>query len=146
MLPEIGTLEELDLQDNQLESLPKDCFKNFPKLTVLRLSHNKIKSIADLQGLKGCPQLRILTLDGNPVCKQDDYEKRIRELVSSLDLLDKRDKDGQSVSSAEDDKYSKASPQNDSSDESEYHSDNSDSKSKKRSKRRSKDQTDVEMR
>jgi Leucine-rich repeat (LRR) protein len=48
MLPEIQPLEELDLQENQIETVPKDLSKTYPKLTVLRLSHNKIKNTADL--------------------------------------------------------------------------------------------------
>jgi Leucine-rich repeat (LRR) protein len=145
MLPEIQTLEELDIQENGIESVPKDICKNFPKLTVLRLSHNKIKNVADLQGLKGCTELRVLNLDGNPVTKQDNYEKRIRELLPNLDLLDCKDKDGQTVDSGEDGKYSKASGKEDSSDGSDYHSDNSDTKMSRRTNKK-KDQEDQEMR
>jgi Leucine-rich repeat (LRR) protein len=94
MLPEIQPLEELDLQENQIETVPKELSKTYPKLTVLRLSHNKIKSTSDLQGLKGCNELRVLKLDGNPVTKQENYAKRIRELLPNLDLLDSKDKDG----------------------------------------------------
>ena len=134
MLPEIQNLEELDLQENSIEFIPKDISKNFPKLTVLRLSQNKIKNITDLQSLKGCAELRVLNLDGNPVTKLDDYSKKIRELLPNLDLLDSKDRDGETIDSGDDGKYSKASPKEDSSG-SEY-SDESESKKSKRIKQK----------
>jgi len=124
--------------------VPKELCKNFPKLTVLRLSHNKINNFTDLNGLKGCTELRVLNLDGNPLTKQDNYEKRIRELIPNLDLLDTKDKDGQTVDSADDGRYSKASGKEDSSDASDYNSDNSDTKMSRRTNKK-KEQADEEM-
>lgn len=132
------------MQENSIEFIPKEISKNFPKLTVLRLSHNKIKNIADLQGLKGCTELRVLKLDGNPVTKLDEYSKRIRELLPNLDLLDCKDRDGETVDSGDDGRYSKASPKADSSDGSDYNSDDSASKTSRRTKTK-KDQVDEEM-
>jgi len=46
-------------------------------------------------------------------------------LLPNLDLLDSKDKDGDTVDSDEDGKYSKASPKCDSSEDSDYKSDDS---------------------
>jgi len=55
-------------------------------------------------------------------------------LLPNLDLLDSKDKDGDTVDSDEDGKYSKASPKCDSSEDSDYKSDDSSKKKAKRIK------------
>jgi len=59
-------LRELNLAYNQIENIFG--LDQIPLLSVINLSYNKIADIKELRNLQNIKSLRILFLEGNPIC------------------------------------------------------------------------------
>lgn len=77
--------------------------KLYPNLVSLKLSGNKVKSVQDFSGLKVINSFRVIDIARNPVSEVKDYQRKLRELVPQIDLVDGKDKDGLSVHSDDED-------------------------------------------
>ena len=89
------TLETLNLQRNRIGTNGLDDVINLAELhsiTVLDLSHNKIEDPQILpEVLQKMPNLAVLYLQGNPVCKKiQNYRKTLVNQLPSLKFLDDR--------------------------------------------------------
>nr|XP_037273925.1 CD180 antigen-like isoform X1 [Rhipicephalus microplus] len=60
-------LNSIDLSDNELTSLPADMFNNMPVLESVTLSRNKFKTLLPEPWKPMLGQLRLVTLDDNPI-------------------------------------------------------------------------------
>ncbi|KAL4456243.1 hypothetical protein ABPG74_014204 [Tetrahymena malaccensis] len=74
------TLTELNLKINLIDSLLN--FYQFPRLSKLYLSNNKITDFNKIKDLKQLPQLNELNLEGNPIAKA-----RPEYLLNIIDIL-----------------------------------------------------------
>eukprot|EP00033_Pygsuia_biforma_P000310 GCRY01000379.1.p2 GENE.GCRY01000379.1~~GCRY01000379.1.p2 ORF type:complete len:232 (+),score=46.78 GCRY01000379.1:245-940(+) len=103
-------LIDLNLQNNAIKEIPEKGFSTLSSLTTLNLSSNHIQKIVgiqdavnlehlflhsnailtfdDLQPLQYLKKLRTLTLRDNPVSKEEDFAKKIQELLPTLSILD----------------------------------------------------------
>ncbi|KAJ3154893.1 nuclear mRNA export, poly(A)+RNA binding protein [Geranomyces michiganensis] len=93
-------IETLSLASNQLTTLqPFSALPSFlPKLTALSLGDNLLRSLRDIEPLKGAdlPVLRELVLAGNPVRERElakaaglvVFRSNIKKLFPSIDMLD----------------------------------------------------------
>ncbi|KAM4719086.1 protein phosphatase 1 regulatory subunit 42 [Anableps anableps] len=119
-LEELSTLQELYLQNQQLKTDEKFSFKPTSllalaeSLCVLNISGNNVKTIKDLSVLKELqhfsaannnlidieeledvielwPQLLVLDLSENPVCKERKYRDRLIVTATKLETLDGKD-------------------------------------------------------
>ncbi|KAJ3153566.1 nuclear mRNA export, poly(A)+RNA binding protein [Geranomyces variabilis] len=93
-------IETLSLASNQLTTLqPFSALPSFlPKLTALSLGDNLLRSLRDIEPLKGTdlPLLRELVLAGNPVRERElakaaglvVFRSNIKKLFPSIDMLD----------------------------------------------------------
>lgn len=69
-----------------------------PRLRSLRLSHNRLASLSELEPLRCCTRLQVLDLTGNPCLVEDSNDVQIAaavtralyELVPSLEVLNNR--------------------------------------------------------
>ena len=68
-LHHVKSVKKLDLSANSLDSLPKEpaLFAKMVSLQFLCLDKNNIASVSRIRGLKGAPNLRYLSLQGNPI-------------------------------------------------------------------------------
>lgn len=57
-------------------------------LEVLSLRHNHIKETDELYFLPSCPSLRVLSLEGNPIGRHQQYHSFLRQLRPSLQRVD----------------------------------------------------------
>jgi Leucine-rich repeat (LRR) protein len=111
-IPKIVKLEQLEAEDNQIESIPLSLVRALPQLTTLKLSGNRIQSVGDIKELKSCAHLRVLDLARNPIAETKDYRSKVREALPQLDLIDSYDKDEKLVNS-EDEDFSHRTSSND---------------------------------
>lgn len=107
-LPKIAKLTRLELCDNKIGTLPSDLVKGLEDLATLKLAGNEIASLDALEPLKALKKLRCLDLDGCPIQdKCEDYKTKLFEMFGTqLEVLDGRDKEGNSVPSDDDDDLS----------------------------------------
>ena len=70
---------------------------------MLKLCNNKIDTLEEIKCLTGLKSLLKLDLTGNKVCEEEDYTKKVFEMLPSLEVLDMQDKQGEFVESDEDD-------------------------------------------
>lgn len=80
-------LKELRLSHNQLMNLPLELEQN-GMLQILDLGHNYLRQWSDIQVLASLHELRNLNLHGNPVCEENQYQEKIKELLPKLQILD----------------------------------------------------------
>lgn len=95
--------DQLELNDNRIHgsdlsnlSIYKD------SLNKLKLSNNQIESLDNLEVFKSFPNLMQLDIDENPIAKIDDYRTKVYEALPNLNVLDGKNKDGESIYSEED--------------------------------------------
>lgn len=72
-------MELIDLDNNQLKSLPKDLFKDNRNLKYIRLQNNRL-TILDPQIFAHLPQLNMLNLTGNS-CINKSFVNPTKELI-----------------------------------------------------------------
>ena len=71
-------------------------------LTILKICNNKITTLDQVKKLSEISNLIKLDLSGNEVCKIDDYRKKVFDSISTLQCLDGKDQDNQSIESDDD--------------------------------------------
>jgi hypothetical protein len=81
-------LELLDVSDNLVQFIAPTQTVLFRQLHVLYLHRNMVRRTNSLKGLENTQHLRILTLKGNPVDKDEYYRPGVFSAVSSLIILD----------------------------------------------------------
>ncbi|KAI9159246.1 hypothetical protein H9P43_008586 [Blastocladiella emersonii ATCC 22665] len=82
-------LEQLRLNSCKLTSVP-DTIRYNPALKIVDLGNNLITSYSEIVNLAALPNLINLTLKGNPLCNEPDYETRIKALFPTLRILDNK--------------------------------------------------------
>ncbi len=102
-LPDLVKLEKLSINDNFIETIPKDISKSLPKLTSIKIANNKIKTVLDLEPLLTCEALTCVDFGGNPITETENYSLLIREMFPKVDVVDGKDREGNSVISDEND-------------------------------------------
>jgi len=93
----------LELNDNRLtgEELKKlSIYKD--SLNKLKVSGNQISKLEDIAVLKDFEHLMHLDIDENPIAKIEDYRNKIYAALPNLNVLDGKNKDGESIYSEED--------------------------------------------
>ena len=74
--------------------------KLFPALYKIKMANNKIESIDALKGLKEAKELKKIEVLGNPFVEKDgNYSKAIFEMLSTLEVVDGKDKNDEEVES-----------------------------------------------
>jgi len=81
----LPVLQELYVSFNDVEDLNPLCYHD--ALHVLDLEGNNVASWAEVENLDTLPELRELTLTGNPICKAS-YPRKVREMLPNLEMLD----------------------------------------------------------
>lgn len=81
-------LELLDVSDNLVQFIAPAQAVLFRQLHVLYLHRNMVRRTNSLKGLENTQHLRILTLTGNPVDKDEYYRPGVFSAVPSLIILD----------------------------------------------------------
>ena len=101
-MPALNNLSTLKLSDNKikngLESLTK-----LEALEKLYLGGNQIPDLESLDPLKKLAKLEWLDLEGNPVTKVADYNKKVFDMLPALIVLDGCNRDGEELPDADDD-------------------------------------------
>ena len=100
-LPSLPNLEKLSFNDNFIEQIPKEIGKNLPKLTSIRIANNKIKNLQDLEPLLECQSLSCVDFTSNPIAETENYALNIREMFAKVEVVDGKDREGNSVISDE---------------------------------------------
>ena len=86
LLAQYPSLEVISLSNNNIKNL--NVFKNLKNLKKLNLKDNKISDFNQIEPLKNCKQLESLSLKDNPITKEQNYQKRIKEILPQLKRLD----------------------------------------------------------
>ena len=96
----------MELSDNQISGDELDKLSIYKdSLTILKICNNKINTLEQVYKLKGLEKLVKLDLSGNEVCDVDKYREQVFDKLSTLECLDGKDRDNQSVESDDDDEY-----------------------------------------
>ena len=105
-LPTDAHLQKLELSDNKLTGAELVHLKVFANtLRKLKLANNNITVFEDLDHLVGLKHLKSLELSGNPVAKLSDFKARVFKLLPQLDVLDKKNRIGETVVSDSENEY-----------------------------------------
>ena len=87
ILSELKSLKIISLSGNKISSLKP--FQELVNLKELFLRNNNISNLDEINYLKGCPKLKSLWLQENPICSNiDEYKKNIIEKLPNLETLD----------------------------------------------------------
>jgi len=100
-LPAKIPIFKLELSDNKISGDELSKLAIYEKLTVLKIYNNKIETLDQVKSLAVLKDLVQLDLSENPVCKVEDYRKKVYELLPELQILDGHDRDDQSFFSDE---------------------------------------------
>jgi Leucine-rich repeat (LRR) protein len=84
-LPELPTLEDLDLSGCEIESIEAD---RYPNIQVLELRDNQISRVQDIEELAKLPKLAELNIEGNPICYIGNLKEEIFRVCPFLEVLD----------------------------------------------------------
>ena len=79
-------LEDLSLYSNKISII--EGLENCTSLQCLSLGSNRIDSLEQSQKLRQLRSLRMLTLAGNPICKEAEYKMTVLAFVDTLKYLD----------------------------------------------------------
>ena len=90
ILSSMPKLEYLCLSNNQISSLSalSNCFY----LREIILRDNKISSFEELNNLKHLFNLRVLWLEGNPICEDNFYRKKVFNILPQVISLDNKNR------------------------------------------------------
>ncbi len=83
-------LEYLSLSSNNISSLSP--LSNCIHLREIYLRNNKIKSFEELKHLRPLFNLRVLWLEGNPICDDDFYRKKVLNILPQIISLDNKNR------------------------------------------------------
>ena len=79
-------LKDLTLYHNQIEHIENlDMNQN---IECLSLGKNRVNSLDCVGYLRGFPKLRMLNLEGNAICNEEEYRLYVLGFISQLDYLD----------------------------------------------------------
>ena len=79
-------LKDLTLYHNQIETVEN--LEALQDLECLSLGKNRIKSLDCVGYLRTFPKLRMLNLEGNPLCNEEEYRLYVLGFIPQLDYLD----------------------------------------------------------
>jgi hypothetical protein len=100
--PMLPALRRLELSDNRLTGAGLDLLSTHaPRLEVLNLSGNAIRSLDALKPLRGCLHLRVVDCYGCPVSDLKDYRSFMFREIRGLMVLDGKDENGEDVDDEE---------------------------------------------
>ena len=86
LLSEMPSLEIISLSVNHIKDL--SVFRNLKNVKELYLKDNKISDFQQVEYLKNCQKLKILCLSDNPISKDQNYRKKVIEILPYLKKLD----------------------------------------------------------
>ena len=86
ILEECPNIEILSLVQNKITSLK--AFSKMLKLSELYLRCNSISEFSEIDNLKNCKQLKVLSLNENPISQKPNYRKHIIATLPNLTKLD----------------------------------------------------------
>ena len=86
LLSQLDNVEVISLSVNNINTL--EPFRGLPHLQELHLRKNVIADLAELDHLRWCPELRVLTLRENPVAYSNIYRELVIALLPQLEKLD----------------------------------------------------------
>ena len=101
-LPNIPSIEEVQLSDNHLNGKELTNLMLYPKLSKIKLCNNPIKEINDLQCLQSLKELTSLDLSECPVTSIPQYREKLFEMLPQLKYLDLVSKTGENCSESDD--------------------------------------------
>ncbi|CAM9874877.1 unnamed protein product, partial [Chrysoparadoxa australica] len=85
-LESLTELEDLSLYNNQLTTV--EGLQCCTKLQCLSLGNNKITALDSIIKLRASENLQLVNLDGNPICKEQDYRFVALAYLKNLKYLD----------------------------------------------------------
>mmetsp|Transcript_13763 Transcript_13763/g.29764 ORF Transcript_13763/g.29764 Transcript_13763/m.29764 type:complete len:277 (-) Transcript_13763:1483-2313(-) len=85
-LENLTQLKDLSLYSNNIEVIEN--LELSPNLECLSIGRNKINKLENLLYLRQFKKLRLVTLDGNPVCKDPEYRMYVLAYLDCLKYLD----------------------------------------------------------
>ena len=97
-LTQLTNLTDLSLFSNCIETIEN--MDTLTKLNVLSIGNNNIKQLENTLYLRQFKQLRLVNLDGNPICEEAEYRSYVLSHVKGLKYLDYRLVDKDAVFSA----------------------------------------------
>ncbi len=86
--PVLRRLGTLFLANNKVRGIRPGLGRALPRLEVLVLSNNCLESLGELAALGELPQLRVLSLLGNPVARHASYRALVLFRCRALETLD----------------------------------------------------------
>lgn len=75
---------QIDLSDNALKGSELAKLTCYPKIESISFGGNQVKTIEELDALKGLPALTQLDLFNNPVSSVPDYRSKVFALLKNL--------------------------------------------------------------
>jgi len=87
-LEALTKLTDLALFNNLIEEV--EGLATLQELSALSLGNNRIEALDGLMYLRQIPSVRILNLDGNPICLNEDYRPWVLAYIKNLRYLDYR--------------------------------------------------------
>ena len=88
-LEKLENLTDLSLYHNLIEEINYSDLKGLKKLSLISVSHNKIKNIMDLlRAIKPIKSLEVLTVANNPLTNDSEYKNYIFANMPDLKYLD----------------------------------------------------------
>eukprot|EP00871_Galdieria_phlegrea_P003735 jgi/Galph1/4362/GphlegSOOS_G2969.1 len=102
-LPRLPKLATLEMSDNMIASGLSVLASATPRLEVLKLGGNRLNSLKELESLSRLKNLRVLDLYGNPVTQSPNYREKLFTTITSLEVLDGADEDGNEVGTEDED-------------------------------------------
>ncbi|KAH7278696.1 hypothetical protein KP509_38G052800 [Ceratopteris richardii] len=97
-LESLKNLDDLSLYCNQIKHI--EGLDTLQSLTSLSLGKNLLQNLEEVLYLRRLKNLRLLTLDGNPLCKDPDYRVYVIGHLRDLRFLDHRVVDDESLTAA----------------------------------------------
>jgi hypothetical protein len=85
-LETLVNLKDLTLFHNQIETVEN--LEALQNLECLSLGKNRIKSLDCIGYLRAFPKLRLLNLEGNSLCNEEEYRLYVLGFIPQLDYLD----------------------------------------------------------
>jgi Leucine-rich repeat (LRR) protein len=101
-MPALNKLVTLKLSDNKIKN-GLDSLTKLSALERLYLGGNQIPDIESLDPLNKLSKLKWLDLEGNPVTRVPRYTEKVFELITSLEVLDGCNREGEKLEDASDD-------------------------------------------
>ena len=82
----VPNLEVISLAVNKINTLKP--FSRLNSLKELYLRQNRISNLSEINFLKNCKRLTILSLSQNPVCESNNYRKKVIQMLPQILKLD----------------------------------------------------------